>query len=775
MANVKCEVELPLSLRNVLRYVLALIVLLVACNITHSLLRPLSQPRIISELIVGSVFAHLLPLLPEIPSLVFHTMETVTQIGMIFYLFVLGLEMDIYVLFHRPTLEAWLTYTGILSTLVVASILIPFFNMPPSKRFKFVFSLSISLSNTASPVLTRLITDLKIGKLDIGRVAIDAGMHSDMVTTLLISMGLVFDPPSSIVVLERFVALGLHLLMVLKLLNPVVDWINDRNPHGKPMNNSHLVVALTLMGLVCAWGPLQFVSPSASAFLTGLAIPREGRVPKMMINKINYFLNALVFPIYFCWVGMQIDFKGFAYKQTWMGLLLILAITTCGRVLGTLVCGGQSGLNWVASVGLGLLLSIKGHFYIYSIVSAVERHTLSHEDFVVMILVTIFSILYIPLVALFLIKWGHIQHQMGLQWLDPSNDLRILLCLNGTHNVSTAINILEISRGLSGVTVFATDMIELTSRIVATVAATGEGLNAVTVGDEMVVNMREQITNAFDTYIRQSGEGITLYRSLIVSSFGNMHEEICNFAENSHASIIILPFHKYQRVDGKMEDGHIGFRRVNRKVLRHAPCSVGIFVDRGFRLINKVTTSYVSLNAAVIFIGGKDDREALAYARRMAYHPGINLTVIRFLLDTNPAVTSTVGSSSTRITVHNTPEIEEEMKLDDECFAEFYESCVADGKVRYTEKYVANSLDTVNVLSRLEEMYSLFIVGRAGRVNKTLTTGMNDWDDSPELGPVGDILAASDFSIMASVLVIQQYSVKGEVTYGLDDDDFIIK
>ncbi|XP_042515334.1 cation/H(+) antiporter 28 [Macadamia integrifolia] len=726
--------------------------------------------------LVGAVFGHLLPLVPQIPPSVIYTMETFTEIGMIFYLFVLGLEMNIYILFHRPTPEAWLTYAGILSTLIVTSIFIfiPFSEVPVPKKFKYVYSLSIILSNTASPILTRLVTDLKIGKLDIGRVAINAGMHSDMVTTLLISMGLASDSPSSIQVLESFVALGVHLLMVIKLLNPVLDWINDRNPDGKPINSKHLVVVITLVGLVCAWGPLQFVSPSACAFVTGLAIPRDGRVPKMMINKINYFLNALVFPIYFCWVGMHFNFKEYAHRQTWIDLFLVLTIGACGRVIGTLVCSRQSGLNWVASVGLGLLLGTKGHFYIYIVVTSVNAQFLSSEEFMVMVLVPIFSILYVPLVVSFLVKWGNIrdQHRNGLQWLDPSNELRMLLCLNGTQNVPSSINILEVSRGLSGVTVYATDMIEVTDRIVATLGA-GERLDGVAVVDEMIVNMREQVTNAISTHITRSGEGMTLHRSLVVTTFGNMHEQICKLAENLQASIIILPFDKNQNENGKMDDGHTGFRRVNRQVLRHALCSVGIFVDRGFGLIDKVTSSYTPPNVAVIFIGGKDDREALAYSKRIAHHPGINLTVIRLLQDTNSVVTSG-GTSSSNIrstTLFHTPELEEEMTLDDECIAEFYESCVADGKVGYTEKYVANSIDTLNVLSTLEGMYTLFIVGRGGRVNKALTTGMNDIDDFPELGSVGGFLTASDSSNMASVLVIQQYSRKREFTNGLDDDD----
>lgn len=200
-------------------------------------------------------------------------------------------------------------------------------------------------------------------------------------------------------------------------------------------------------------------------------------------------------------------------------------------------------------------------------------------------------------------------------------------------------------------------------------------------------------------------------------------------------------------------------------MLRHAPCSVGILVDRGFGLLEKISGSHLSLNVAVIFIGGKDDREALAYAGRVARHPGVRLTVIRFLGE------STIENSSRRAGNfrYSIAEQEQEMKLDDECFANFYEKYVAGGPVAYVEKHLANSAETFANLKSMEGQYSLIIVGRGGRVNSTLTFGMNDLEQCPELGPIGDVLAGTDFSIMTSVLIIQQPSLRGELE-GLDED-----
>ncbi|OMP04925.1 cation/H(+) antiporter 28-like protein, partial [Corchorus capsularis] len=198
-------------------------------------------------------------------------------------------------------------------------------------------------------------------------------------------------------------------------------------------------------------------------------------------------------------------------------------------------------------------------------------------------------------------------------------------------------------------------------------------------------------------------------------------------------------------------------------LLRSAPCSIGILVDRGFGSVERISRSSIC-NLAIIFIGGKDDREALAFAGRVARHPGVKLTVIRFLVDKN-------SENAPRRVNHRATvaEQEEEMRLDDECFAEFYERYVAGGKVAYMEKHLANSSETYTNLRSLGGQYSLIIVGRGGRVNTVLTVGLNDWQQCPELGPVGDVLSGSTFSCDTSILIIQQHSIKGQLD-GLSDE-----
>lgn len=68
----------------------------------------------------------------------------------------------------------------------------------------------------------------------------------------------------------------------------------------------------------------------------------------------------------------------------------------------------------------------------------------------------------------------------------------------------------------------------------------------------------------------------------------------------------------------------------------------------------------------------------------------------------------------------------------------------------------------MSTIRKMESRHELFIVGRSYKNASTeLTTGLKEWIDCPELGPIGDILVSSDFSMVVSVLVIQQYVPEG--------------
>ena len=327
-------------------------------------------------------------------------------------------------------------------------------------------------------------------------------------------------------------------------------------------------------------------------------------------------------------------------------------------------------------------------------------------------------------------------------------ELRVVVCIHNLRNVPTIINLLEASHPTrnSPICTYVLHLVELTGRASAMLIAhntrkSGQpALNQTQAQSDLIIN-------AFENYEQHAGGCVSIQPLTAISPYSTMHEDICNLAEDKGVAFIIIPFHKQQTIDGRMDATNLAFQNVNWNVLASAPCSVGILVDRGLNGSTRLAaTNLVSHHIAVLFFGGPDDREALSYAWRMSEHPGISLTVLHFI----------PGEDAIKPAVQFSNEIKREKQLDKELIKEFRMNTSKDESIMYSKKVVNNGEETVRVIRSMESIHDLFIVGRGQEMISPLTAGLSDWSEYPELGAIGDILASSDFSATVSVLVVQQ-------------------
>ena len=360
-----------------------------------------------------------------------------------------------------------------------------------------------------------------------------------------------------------------------------------------------------------------------------------------------------------------------------------------------------------------------------------------------------------------------------IQRSKPDGELRMLACIHTPRNVPTIINLLEASHSTkkSPICIYVLHLVELTGRasamlIVHNTRKSGRpALNRTQAQSDHIIN-------AFENY-EQHATCVTVQPLTAISPYSTMHEDICSLAEDKRVAFIIIPFHKQQTVDGGMEATNPAFRAVNQNVLANAPCSVGILVDRGLNGSTRLAASQLSHHIVALFFGGPDDREALSYAGRMSEHPGICLTVMRFIPGDDTAE-STVQPSSDP----NDPRIltvvtdsDREKQLDEEFINDFRMKISNDDSVVYSEKIVNNGEETVAAIRSIDSIHDLFMVGRGQGMISPLTAGLTDWSECPELGAIGDMLASSDFAATVSVLVVQQYVGVGPQEEGAGSPD----
>ncbi|KAG0499720.1 hypothetical protein HPP92_004411 [Vanilla planifolia] len=720
------------------------------------------------------------------------------------YLFVIGLEMEPRTILSSTGPATKIACAGIFSTVSINLLCysaINFTGLDLAMRhpYHIISALSVLFAATSSPILTRLIIELKIGKSEIGRLAVRTGVANDMICTSVICIGTILCSHSfknngasyhsiALRTVLHFVILSLEGCLIVKVVNPFFGLLNDRNPEGKPIRGIDMVLVCIVSALLCYGGAIFGFNANFNAFIVGLCLRRDGRMSNFLISRINFVLSTLLLPLYLVLVGMSSDYNSWLYddhhdgagtheQRTVCKLLVVGTIGAVGKLTGTVAYSVSQGLQWPEAVALGLLLNVKGYFHIFCAFYAASEHLIDANTMMVLIMVTVGTVVPTPLVVALIVRRARPRAQgtaRGLQWHDPRWEMRILLGLHGPQDVPMAVNVMEALRAAGmgeswRLIAYVVDMVEMTDKAAASLVQ-GEGMEAVTVTDEGIVEMREHIQSALEAYTEENGEGVQIRRILAVSSFEDMHKDICSGAQDCMAVMVVLPFHRRQRVDGAMDSGHPGFRLVNQKVLQAAPCSVGIIIDRGFgRSGAQMSLSVASQNTCVVFIGGGDDREALAYAGRMAHHPGIRLMVVRFLPD---ASARGKASGPGRRVLTSIVKQETELKSDDEYVAGFYEKYVSGGKgVGYMEKHVSSGAEMVATLRALEGQYHLFVVGRGKERDSILTAGMSEWAECPELGPIGDILAASDFTVTASVLVIQQHNIAKN--FDVIDEEFL--
>lgn len=248
--------------------------------------------------------------------------------------------------------------------------------------------------------------------------------------------------------------------------------------------------------------------------------------------------------------------------------------------------------------------------------------------------VVINSLIWGPLLAFMVKRESDIlgYRHIAFESQNPESELRLIACVHGPRSVATMAGLIAASKGPENVSVspYLMHLIELPEKNKTNLMYHQKEEDEISDDDDYGGNDVVEINEAVDIFSAESG--VMIHQVKVVSPYTTMYADVCEYAKEIRASIIILPFHKHQRIDGKLESGKEGIRITNQKVLRHASCSVAILIDRGLTAAGSRTSSSESLHhIATLFFGGPDDREALGFSRRLGMHHHINLTVIRFL------------------------------------------------------------------------------------------------------------------------------------------------
>ncbi|KAL8539815.1 hypothetical protein ACS0TY_001426 [Phlomoides rotata] len=756
-------------------FILQLTLVVVTTRILVFLLKPLRQPRVISEILGGIILGpSVLGRSSNFANTIFPlrsvmVLETMANVGLLYFLFLVGVEMDIGVIKRTGKRAIAIAISGmILPFLIgVAFAFILHHSVEFVKLSTFILFLGVALSVTAFPVLARILAELKLLNTDIGRLAMSSALINDICAWILLAFAIALAENEAMSLASLWVILSSAVFVVfcVYVIRPIIAWMIRRSPEGEAI--SEFYICLILTGVMISGFITDAIGTHSvfGAFVFGLVIP-NGPLGVTLIERLEDFVSGLLLPLFFAISGLKTDVSSITGVGTWALLAVVIILACAGKVAGTLLVTLYYKMPFQEGLTLGLLMNAKGLVEMIVLNVGKDQKVLDDKAFAIMVLVALVMTAVVTPVVTHIYKPArkHAPYKRRtVQRAKPDGEFRVLVCVHTPRNVPTIINLLEASHPTkkSPICTYVLHLVELTGRasamlIVHTTRKSGRpALNRTQAQSDHIIH-------AFENFEQHSGF-VSVNPLTAISPYSTMHEDICDVAEDKRVALIIIPFHKQQTVDGGMEATNPAIRTINQNVLANAPCSVGILVDRGLTGSTRLAANQIAHSVAVLFFGGADDREALAYGWRMCEHPGINLTVMRFVPGDNVVGEGSrhsrggEGGGGGEMLRVSTDHDDRQKQVDEDYINEFRARTANDASVVYAERLVNHGEETVAVIRSIDPVHDLFIVGRGEGVTSPLTAGLTDWSECPELGPIGDLLASSDFAATYSVVVVQQY------------------
>eukprot|EP00250_Pteridium_aquilinum_P017656 c23721_g1_i1 orf=28-2427(-) len=737
-------------------------VVLVVTRAMAMLFKPFRQPRVLAEIIGGVLLgpsgfgrnhAYLHAIFPKSSMTL---LDTIATLGLLFFLFMVGLELDLKEIRKSGKTALIIALSGIsipfLGGIGVSKLLLKSLHLKTELGPLIVF-LGVPVAITAFPVLVRIMAERRVLGTKLGRMVIPAAAINDVCAWIFLAIGVAISGPSKNPATPVFVLLsGIgFVIFMLTAVRRLMEWIAHR-VNGQ-ITVSEIYVCVTLMGVLLSAFATDAIGihPLFGAFVFGLVVPTEGNFAKMLIEKVEDFVTVLMLPLFFASSGLKTNL-GSMNSAKGLGFLVLLVLTAgVGKIVTSAVVGMLFDLNVREAFAFGFLMNTKGLVELIVLNIGLDLGVLDDQTFAILVLMCLILMFFTTPAVMALYKPARNPVPYVHRKLEGSNkkkdELRILACVHGTRSIPALLNLVEACRVASNkrpIKLFPMHLIELTERTLSIITlsrtASQEGKTHAPTGDDGILV-------AFEAYGRISKVSVKLLS--VVSQLVDMHVDVCNSAAEKRATIIILPYNVYHKDDGTID--HIlnpGFKAVNQRVMHDAPCSVGVLVDGGPWGSTPLSDTTTSHKVAVIFFGGPDDREAFSFGQRLAEHPGVKVWVCRFLPHEGE------GHVNHVINIDGAADYEVEHRRDEYCLS-LVKSLAAKAEedsqqsMYYEEHMYEDPTEAVVSLAKTRE-FLLLMVGRQ-------SIGIESNENS-ELGVVGDALANAVGEIKSSILVIQQHN-----------------
>lgn len=361
----------------------------------------IGQPTVIGEIIAGIVLGPSLVgmYFPEFSAALFPeeslgNLKFLSQIGLILFMFVIGMELDVKVLKNKASEAIVISHASIIFPFAMGIGLSYFvYNQfaPSGVEFlSFSLFMGIAMSITAFPVLARIVQERGIHKTRLGAIVITCAAADDITAWCLLAVVIAIVKAGEFVGSLYVISLALlYVLAMLFIVKPFLKRIGDlyseKDNIGKP------VMAIFFLLLIISSYATEVIGIHAlfGGFMMGAIMPDIAKFRMIFIEKVEDVSVILLLPLFFVFTGLHTQVGLINDIYLWKVTGAIIAVAVIGKFVGSALAAKFVGQNWHDSLTIGALMNTRGLMELIVLNIGLELKVLTPEVFTMMVIMAL--------------------------------------------------------------------------------------------------------------------------------------------------------------------------------------------------------------------------------------------------------------------------------------------------------------------------------------------------------------------------------------------------
>lgn len=361
----------------------------------------IGQPSVIGEIIAGIALGPSLLgfVFPEFSAFLFpveslRRLQVLSQIGLVFFMFIIGMELDVGVIRKKARDAVLISHSSIVLSyflgVIVAYFLYSTYAPPHVSFVAFALFVGIAMSVMAFPVLARIIQERNLTHTPIGTLVITCAAIDDLTAWCLLALVVAVVGASGLLGAMGSIVLAIgYLLFMWFAVRPLLRRLAVK--YDTPESINQAVVAAVFGILLCSSYATEVIGIHAlfGAFVAGVIMPPHPEFKRIFSEKIEDVSLVVLLPLFFVFTGLRTELGLLSQAHLWDVCALIIGVAVAGKFAGSALAAKFVGHSWKDSLLIGTLMNTRGLMELVVLNIGYDLGVLSAEIFTMLVLMAL--------------------------------------------------------------------------------------------------------------------------------------------------------------------------------------------------------------------------------------------------------------------------------------------------------------------------------------------------------------------------------------------------